>query len=316
MVGNISLFPGQGAQYEKMGLDLFDTYDEVKELFTLAADISGLNVHRLLSEGTLEEITATEKAQVLITLVNLSAAKVLKMKGATVAATAGFSLGELTSYAVSGVIDDEQLFRLVTRRGALMGHYGNEAAKRYGALSMAAVIGLSFEHVQELLAGSDVDHLYAANDNGPAQVVISGLASSMEAVTATLKEAGARRVIPIQVSGPFHTPLMQEAREAFDADLDAVSFNDPTIALYSNVSGETVSSGQRVKELCSQQIVSPVRWTKIMNHLTSGYPGVPVVESGPNKVLSGLMRSVGVKCLQAGTVESIESTIKDMQADE
>ncbi|MBN2858997.1 MAG: ACP S-malonyltransferase [Sphaerochaetaceae bacterium] len=316
MVGNISLFPGQGAQYEKMGLDLFDTYDEVKELFTLASDTSGLDVHRLLSEGTLEEITATEKAQVLITLVNLSAAKVLKRKGATVTATAGFSLGELTSYAVSGVIDDEQLFRLVTRRGALMGQYGNEAAKRFGALSMAAVIGLSFDRVQGIISGSNVDHLYAANDNGPAQVVISGLAASMEAVTAALKEAGARRVIPIQVSGPFHTPLMQEAREAFDADLGAVRFNDPTIALYSNVSGEPVSNGNQVKELCSQQIVSPVRWTKIMNHLASGYPDLPVVETGPNKVLSGLMRSVGVKCLQAGTVESIESTLKDIQADE
>ncbi len=316
MVNTIGLFPGQGAQYEKMGLDLFDRYDEVKELFTLASDISGLDVRRLLSAGSLEEITATDKAQVLITLVNLSAAKVLQMKGAAVSATAGFSLGELTSYAVAGVIDDEQLFHLVTRRGALMGHYGTEAAKRFGELSMAAVIGLSFDQVHQIISEGNVSHLYAANDNGPAQVVISGLASSMDAVTPALKASGARRVIPIQVSGPFHTPLMQEARQVFDADLEAVHFNDPVIALYSNVSGETVKKGSRVKELCSQQIVSPVRWTKIMNHLVADYSGVPVVESGPNKVLSGLMRAVGVKCLQAGTVESIESTMKEIQADE
>ena len=316
MVNIISLFPGQGAQYEKMGLDLYDRYDEVKRLFALAGDVSDFDVHHLLSEGSLEEITATEKAQVLITLVNLSAAKVLKMKGISVGATAGFSLGELTSYAVAGVIDDEQLFRLVARRGALMGHHGGEAAKRFGALSMAAVIGLSFDRVQEIIGSSSVEHLYAANDNGPAQVVISGLAASMETVTPALKAAGARRVIPIQVSGPFHTPLMQEARQEFDADLEVERFNDPSIALYSNVSGDVVDSGARVKELCSQQIVSPVRWTKIMNHLASDYSGVPVVESGPNKVLGGLLRAVGVKCLQAGTVESLESTIKEVQADE
>ena len=316
MVHTIGLFPGQGAQYEKMGLDLFEHYDEVRELFTLASDISGLDVHRLLSEGSLEEITATETAQVLITLVNLSAAKVLHLKGAAVSATAGFSLGELTSYAVAGVIDDEQLFRLVTRRGALMGHYGSEAARRFGALSMAAVIGLSFDQVHHIISEANVEHLYAANDNGPAQVVISGLASSMDALTPALKASGARRVIPIRVSGPFHTPLMQEARQVFDADLETVRFNDPDIALYSNVSGETVEKGEQVRELCSQQIVSPVRWTKIMNRLVSDYPGVPVVESGPNKVLSGLMRAVGVKCLQAGTVESLESTMKEIQADE
>ncbi len=316
MVNTIHVFPGQGAQFEKMGLDLYDTYDEVKELFTLASDISSLDVHRMLSEGSMEELTATENAQVLITLVNRSAAKILALKGITPTASAGFSLGELTGYAVSSVITDEDLFRLVTKRGKLMAHWGAEAQKLYGKVSMAAVIGLGFEPVNEILRGSGLTHLYAANDNGPKQVVISGLSAAMEEVTPLLKEAGARRVLPIKVSGPFHTPLMEEARKEFDADLAEVTFSDPAITLYSNVSGEEVKTGEEMKKLCSQQIVSPVRWTKIMNNLETSYPDLPVVESGPNKVLSGLFRGVGRACLPAGTVEAIDACVKEVTDNE
>ncbi len=316
MVASVSCFPGQGAQFQKMGIDLFDTYDEVKELFTLASDISGLDVHSLLSNGEMEELTATENAQVLITLVNRSAAKVLASKGMVPSAAAGFSLGELTAYAVSGVITDEDLFRLVTKRGALMAHWGEEAQKSYGKVSMAAVIGLGFEPVNEILKKSGLPHLYAANDNGPAQVVISGLIASMDAIAPILKEAGARRVLPIKVSGPFHTPLMDEAKKAFDDELAGVNFNDPAITLYSNVTGEKVDSGEVMKKLCSQQIVSPVRWTKIMNNIEASFPSLPVVEAGPNKVLSGLFKSVGKKCLQAGTVESIEACMKEIEGNE
>ncbi len=311
MVNCISCFPGQGAQFTGMGLDLYEAYAEVKELFTLAGDISGLDVHRLLSEGTMEEITETENAQVLITLVNRSALSVLSSKGVKPAAAAGFSLGELTAYAAASVIGDEDLFRLVTRRGALMARYGKEIQQSLGSVSMAAVIGLGFEEVSAFVAESGIEHLYAANDNGPAQVVISGLASSLEAAQPLLKEKGAKRIIPLKVSGPFHTPLMEEARQEFLRELDAVPFRDPAIALYSNVTGEKVESGEKMKDLCSLQIVSPVRWTRIMSDLELSFPDLNVVESGPNKVLSGLFRGVGRKCLQAGTVSEIESLVEE-----
>jgi [acyl-carrier-protein] S-malonyltransferase len=305
MVNYIGVFPGQGSQQPRMGLDLFQESDRVRSLFTLASDISHLPLYSLLEKGTLEEITPTRIAQLLITLINRASSIVLHERGYSPIAVAGFSLGELAAYREAGVISEEDLFSITAKRGQLMAQNAEIVKKEYGELAMAAIIGLSFDVVEQVIADSGEPYVYAANDNSTNQVVISGLRSSVEKIEVLVKALKARRVMYLNVSGPFHTPLMNEAKREFDSFLNSIDFSDPVIDLYSNVTGQLISSKKEIRRLCGEQIVSPVRWTAIMKDIETNYSGYRAIEVGYGKVLTALFKRSSISCYQGGTVEDI-----------
>jgi [acyl-carrier-protein] S-malonyltransferase len=288
------LFPGQGAQFPGMALDLFERSEGVRELFALASGITGFDMKRLIGESTAEELKRTDIAQPALTLANLATAVFLGERGVEPCAAAGHSLGEYAALAVAGVISFSDCFRVVKERGALM--HGAKAPEGSG---MSAVLGLPPETVEALIAewtAGGLADIYAANFNSPRQTVISGSAAALEEAERRFKEAGAKRVLRLQVSGPFHSPLMKEAADRFAGVLAAVPWGDPKIPLFSNVTGKKVNTGAEAKELALKQIVRPVRWTEEEAAIAAlaGEGGIDaVVEAGPGKVLQGLWRDGG-----------------------
>ena len=313
MVDFAAFYPGQGAQYPGMAVDLHAASAQVRQLFVIASEACGRDLLQLLESGTAEDLQLTENTQVTITLANRAASIYLAQEGIQVRTHAGFSLGELSALAGAGVLDDESLFQIVAQRGKLMARAGESASQRIGRLGMAAVIGLGFDEVQALFANKGTKGLYCANDNGPKQVVVSGLADELEAVTEALKTAGARRIIPLKVSGPFHTPFMAEAAVEFSEFIQRFSFADPHSMVYSTVTGEVIPSGAEAKRLCALQLESPVRWTTIMQRVAGNLTaGSQVLELGPGKVLAGLWKSAGhtALCFPAGTAQDIKSVVE------
>lgn len=299
------LFPGQGAQYPGMCRDFYNKSETVKELFKIADKVTGRDLKSLLFDGTAEDLKQTENTQIAITLMNLSIRRYLIDNGVKADGTAGFSLGEFSAMVEAGILTEEQVLPMVIKRGEIMAKVAKENPALAGGSAMAAVIGMSTEDVNSNVQG--IKDAYTANFNAPAQTVISGTAAGVEAATAKLKEAGARRVIPLKVSGPFHTPLLDNAKKYFAEYLSGLEFKDPVKPMYSNVTGKRVGSGIEAKELSGLQIISPVKWVDIeANILTEGFDSC--IEVGPGKVLSGFWKSVSqeISCLQTGTVEETD----------
>ncbi|MDR0761177.1 MAG: ACP S-malonyltransferase [Treponema sp.] len=305
------LFPGQGAQYPGMGLDLLDS-PKVKDLFTLASDIIGQDMEALIRDSDEETLKRSDVSQPAITLANLAAAARLEEAGILPRACAGFSLGEYAALVCAGIVTAEDCFRLVKERGRAM----QEAADRFrlgkNAAGMAAVIGLAPDRVEALIAEWKLPGLYGANFNSPKQTVISGVAAALEQAAVKFKEAGARRVLPLAVAGPFHSPLMDSAAAAFAPVLEAAPFKDPAIPCYSNVSGGLVVSAAEAKVLALRQITEPVRWTAEEAAVAARGDVEAVLETGPGKVLQGLWRDAGsaIPCYAAGARESIEKLLQ------
>ena len=315
------LFPGQGAQYPGMALDLWERGNaEVKRLFELASDISGRDMKALLGGSDKETLKRTDVSQPLITLANLAAAACLAEKNLKPSGCAGFSLGEYAALAAAGVVPAEACFRLVVERGKAMQAAADEIqaeAPAGKAPGMAAVIGLAPGQVEELIArwkseGLCAD-LYAANINSPRQTVVSGTAAALEDGAQRFIEAGARRVLPLAVAGPFHSPLMAAAAETFKPVLEKTEFRDPLIPLYSNVSGKKILTGKEAKELALAQISSPVRWTDEEKAIQEAETFEAVLEVGPGKALQGLWKDSGssLPCFAAGTLADIDELFKE-----
>ncbi|MCX7786372.1 MAG: ACP S-malonyltransferase [Spirochaetes bacterium] len=298
------LFPGQGAQYPGMGIDLFQHSERVKELFYKASDLTHMNLFKILSEGKEEELKSTQIAQVVITLVNLSVAEALRERGIYPKGVAGFSLGEYAALAEAGVLSIEDTFKLVQVRGMFMEQASRKWDRAEGQAGMAAVIGLEAARIEEILQG--IEEVYPANYNSPLQTVISGTARGLALAEEKLKQYGAKRVIRLKVSGPFHSPLLKEARERFEAVLEEILFQDPRIPVYSNVTGQRIASGQEAKRLAGEQITSPVRWTTVEEEIKlEGYD--ELLETGPGTVLTGLWKAFYTEpvCLPVGKWEEL-----------
>ncbi|MDR0388341.1 MAG: ACP S-malonyltransferase [Treponema sp.] len=308
------LFPGQGAQYPGMGLDLLDSKG-VKTLFTLASEVMGQDMEALIRDSDGETLKRSDIAQPAITLANLAAAAGLGERGIVPRLCAGFSLGEYAALVCAGVITPEDCFRLVKERGRAMQDVADRIRMEAGgqdggkAPGMAAVVGLAPDRVEALIAGWKIEGLYGANFNSPKQTVVSGSAGALEEAARRFKEAGARRVLPLAVAGPFHSPLMAGAAAAFAPALEATVFKDPVIPCYSNVSGGLVGSGAEAKALALRQITEPVRWTAEEAAVASRGDVEAVLETGPGKALQGFWRDAGsgIPCYAAGTREEIEA---------
>ena len=298
------LFPGQGAQYPGMGKDLWEGNPAVKDLIRLGSDVTGMDLEKLIFEGSEEELKETDKQQVAITAVSLCAGVILRQGGVRPDAAAGFSLGEFAALCEAGVLTVEDTFRTVKARGEIFAEVSRALTSQTGGPGMAAVVGLGYDAVAKVLDG--IDGVFIANYNSPTQIAISGTADGLTAAEEPLKEAGARRVIRLKVSGPFHSPLLDDARRQFAQFLTGVSFADPKIAVYANVTGAMTATGAAARELCVRQVVSTVRWVDEEKNLIDA--GIKrFIEVGPGTVLAGLLKALGGEavCLPAGTLEQI-----------
>jgi [acyl-carrier-protein] S-malonyltransferase len=280
------LFPGQGSQYAGMGQDLFNTEVEARQLFELAEDTTGLPLKRLCFEGPMEELTLTVNLQPAVTVVNLCLYRALAAKGVTPAAVCGHSLGEYSALFAAGVLSAGDTIAAVRERGRLM---HREAEKYPGA--MAAIIGLTPEKLKGLvLPFTKEGPLALANFNTPEQTVISG-APDMVARAGNAAKAEGAKVIPLKVSGAWHSPLMMGANGDFGAFMDTLNFQAPQISLYINATAAPETNPKVLRASMGAQLTSPVRWAELIVNLKAA--GIDTwVEVGPKNVLTGLVRKI------------------------
>ena len=310
------VFPGQGAQYPRMGLDLLEGSgekgppDRVKELFSLASELMGRDMAELLANSSPEELKRTDISQPAITVVNLAAAFWLEEGGIRPSGAAGFSLGEYSALCLGGVLSPKDCLFLVIERGKAMQAAIDEISSTASPPGMAAVIGLEPQGVETLIAQWKQEkpgwELYSANINSKRQVVVSGSAAALAEAEGLFKEAGARRFVSLAVAGPYHSPFMEGAAQAFAPFLSKVTFNDPAIPVFSNVTGQQITSGEEAKALALRQIVERVRWTEVEEAITLEAPD-QLFETGPGKVLQGLWKDTEspIPCYTVGTMAEI-----------
>lgn len=314
----IALYPGQGSQKPGMALDLYSESKQVRELFSLAGSIGGMDLYQLLHEGSEEELKQTKATQLAVTLASRSAYLRLQELGFSAVAHSGFSLGELAAYAGAGIFTDETLFELVVQRAALMDAEAKKITQSQGKLGMAAIIGLDYASVTHILEQVQIPGIYASNDNSPSQVVIAGFQKSITNIKEVLEEKGARRVIPLRVSGPFHTPLMDGARQPFAAYLETLDFLTPRSLVISSVDGKPIQSAQDAKEHLIEQLAKPVRWSEAMTQLAgiASQERAQVAEVGFGTVLSGLWKNSipDVPCRNLGKEDAIQAYRKEMKS--
>ncbi len=281
-----ALFPGQGSQHVGMGLELAEAYPAAREVFQQADEALGFALSRLCWEGPEEELRRTENAQPAILVHGFAAWTVVKGDLAErIRFSAGHSLGEFTAYTAAGSLRFEDAVRLVRRRGELM------AASRAG--TMSAVVGLEASEIEEICArvSGEGKVVVAANYNSPQQIVISGEVEGVERAAELAKQAGAKMVRPLPVSGAFHSPLMADAEAGLREALEAVEFKDPGFIVVSNVTAEPVSDAGTARSTLVRQLTAPVRWTEGIQRIAREGIG-DFVELGPGKVLTGLLRRI------------------------
>lgn len=278
------IFPGQGAQFTGMGLDLYEKSTLAQELFEKANKILGFSITDIMFEGTAEDLKETKVTQPAIFLHSVILAKVL---GASFQPemVAGHSLGELSALVVNGVLSFEDGLKLVSKRALAM-----QKACEMAPSTMAAIIGLEDNIVEEVCAAID-GIVVAANYNCPGQLVISGEIEAVEKGCEILKEKGAKMAVILPVGGAFHSPMMEPAREELAAAIEATTFNKPTCAVYQNVTANAVTNPDEIKKNLMIQLTAPVKWTQSMQQMiTDG--ATEFIEVGPGKVLQGLMRKI------------------------
>ena len=278
------IFPGQGAQFSGMGLDLYKNSNLAKELFDKANNILGFEITKIMFEGTAEELKETKVTQPAIFLHSVILAKVLgdDFKPEMVA---GHSLGELSALVTNGVLTFEDGLTLVSKRALAM-----QKACEAQQSTMAAVLGLDDNVVEDACAEID-GIVVAANYNCPGQLVISGEVEAINKACELLTEKGARRALVLPVGGAFHSPLMEPAREELAAAIEATTFSKPTCPVYQNVVAKAVTSSEEIKENLIAQLTAPVKWTQCV-HAMIADGGTEFIEVGPGKVLQGLMRKI------------------------
>ncbi|MBO5915590.1 MAG: ACP S-malonyltransferase [Bacteroidales bacterium] len=279
------VFPGQGAQFVGMGKDLYDNSPLAKDMFLKANDILGFDITSLMFEGTPEDLKQTKVTQPAVFIHSVLAAKAM---GADFQPdmVAGHSLGEFSALAAAGALSFEDALTLVSKRAMAM-----QKACEMNPSTMAAVLALPDETVENICNSITQEVVVAANYNCPGQIVISGSKAGIELAAEQLKAAGAKRVLPLAVSGAFHSPLMEPARQELAEAIEATHFVKPICPVYQNVDAKPYSDPDQIKANLVAQLTSPVRWTQTVNNMLADGAD-EFVELGPGQVLTGLIAKI------------------------
>lgn len=283
------VYPGQGSQQVGMGESIFQESPTAQSMFEQADSILQTDLTNLMFEGPIETLTQTEFAQPSLLLVSSVITKLLEEEGITPSAVAGHSLGEYSALVAAKAFSFEDALSLVQMRGRLM-----EEAYPKGKGAMAAVLGLEQNQLQielDKIAQETNGIIEIANLNCPGQIVISGDKTTIDDAITKLKEAGAKRVLPLSVSGPFHSSLMKPAAESFAESLNKIQMNDITLPTYANVTADIVSTKEEIKQRLVEQLYSSVRFEEIINHIIESDVDA-IVEIGNGKVLTGLIKKI------------------------
>jgi len=303
------VFPGQGSQSVGMGLDLYQNYDSAKAVFEQADKALGFPLSRLCFEGPEEELTKTVNAQPAIVTVSfacLEASRSLNGALPPAAFVAGHSLGEYTALAAAGVLDFATTVYLARERGRLMHEAGQLTPG-----GMAAIIGLDEAPLAEVCQQTGTT---IANLNCPGQIVISGAKDELSQAVELVKGRGAHRAIPLQVSGAFHTPLMQPAVDGMAEIMATLNFNNPTVPIVGNTTAKPLTTAEAVKEELLNQLCNCIQWQRSVEYMVND--GVSAfIEIGPGKVLAGLIKRIdrGVKIINIGDAEAVRNMVQGVE---
>lgn len=302
------LFPGQGSQYVGMGKELYESSSDAKELLDRADKVLGFSLTDLMFNGPEEKLKQTEHAQPALLAASIIAWKELDKQGVKADYTAGHSLGEYSAAVASGVLSFEDAVQAVHQRGLFM-----EEAVPAGKGAMAAIMGMEREALEQVTRSVTTGSVELANINAPGQIVISGDKEAVEEAGEAAREQGAKKVIPLSVSGPFHSKGMEPAKNKLADVLDGIVFTEAKIPLVANVTAEPVRDKEKIKSQLIEQVTSPVLWEDSMKKLIEEGT-VTFIEVGPGKVLSGLMRRIQRRGLDVMAAEDTETINKAVES--
>ena len=299
------IFPGQGSQYVGMGKDFYETFPCAKEMIDLAEKVSGIPMKELLFEEN-ENINITKYTQIAMLADELAIWSVLREKGLVSVVNAGLSLGEYAALVASGVMTAEDAFRVVVKRG----EYMQEAVPTGGA--MTAILGADTAIIEKICEETE-GIVSVANYNCPGQIVITGEQQAVDAAATALKEAGAKRCTPLNVSGPFHSAMLLPAGEKLAAELENIEIHEIAVPYITNVTADYVTDSSQVKELLKKQISSSVRWQQSVERMIAD--GIEAfIEIGPKKSLCGFMKRIDktVPAYHVDKVTDLESVLNEL----
>ena len=305
----VFMFPGQGAQYIGMAKDFYDAIPECREVFEEASEASGLDIAALCFEEN-DKINITEYTQICMLTAEAAILRALEVKGYKADVTAGLSLGEYGALIACGALSRKDAFALVRKRGIYM----QEAVPEGGA--MAAVLALDTAQIEEACKKTE-GIVSIANYNCPGQIVITGEEKAVAAAGELCKEAGAKRVVPLKVSGPFHSPLLYGAGEQLQKELGKITFNKIQIPYIANLTAEYVTDSKEIPELLRKQVYSPVRFEQTLRKLiTDGFD--TFIEIGPGRTLTGFVKKTakemqceGITCINIEKEEDLSQLITE-----
>lgn len=278
------VFPGQGAQFVGMGKDLYEQYASAKQLFERANDILGFKITDLMFSGTDEDLKQTKVTQPAVFLHSVILVSCIEDFNPDM--VAGHSLGEFSALVANKALSFEDALILVSKRANAM-----QKACEMEPSGMAAILGLDDAVVEEVCASIKNEIVVPANYNSPGQLVISGSLKGIEIACEKLKEAGAKRALPLKVGGAFHSPLMEPARVELAAAIDATNFKEAICPVYQNVNAKAVTSPEEIRANLVAQLTAPVRWTQIVRNMTAD-GATQFIEVGPGTVLQGLVKKI------------------------
>ncbi|MFQ7075051.1 MAG: ACP S-malonyltransferase [Clostridia bacterium] len=304
------LFPGQGAQSIGMGKDLYENYQEVRDIYENVHKITGVDIKKITFDGTEQELSKTQNTQIAVLTMSLAILKLLEKKGINAKISAGLSLGEYTALIYSKCISFEDGVELVKKRGEYMQNLLPE-----GDWAMAAILGLEDEKVEEVCKKVVDGFVVPVNYNTQGQVVISGEKTAVEQAEIIAKEIGAKKVRILKTSGPFHTKKLIEASNALRKDLEKININKFKTKVVKNINGDIYKDEENIKAILAEHMISPVKFSKCLETMLK--MGIDTfVEIGPGKTLSGFVKRIKtekeIKIYNICDVKSLENTLKEI----
>jgi len=311
MVGTAFIFPGQGSQFVGMGKEFFDAVPSARQMYEEAGEVLGVDIKSICCNGPEGVLNLTENTQPALLIHSIIALKMLRDHDTNCMLAAGHSLGEYSALVAAGALGFLDAVRLVQLRGRFM-----QEAVPVGVGSMAAIIGMPAEEIRKLCEQGSTDGslVQLANLNSPEQTVIAGHNEPVERVASRAKESGAKKTVSLPVSAPFHCSLMKPAEIKLQKELEKIDFQDLSFPVITNVDATPNTSGADAKSALRRQVCSPVRWVETMQSMVD--QGIhTVIELGPGKVLSGLIRRFdkSIKCYQVNDPGSLERTVSALK---